>query len=587
MNRILSIFGLFFALITGLHAEAITIGTGTSTIGLPMNCFFGYSYTQTIYYQSEITAGMTISKIAYQYTGASWTDPDIKIYMGHTPKATFTSETDWVPLTEMTEVFSGAVTTVPGWVEINLSTPFVYSGTGNIVIAFDENTAGYHDSNDDFFSTGTPSVNRSLVFFNDNTNLDPAAPQVGSLIAEYANIKLIPQNVGPDFSISPSLCNYGLQVTNTTKVQNFVVKNIGTGYLDIASGNISITGADAASFSLGSINYPIHLAAYETAEIPVIFSSATTGDKSATLQIVDNITKSVHSIALSGSAYQAEQIPYTENFEADIFLPLKWKRYDGILTGTSNLIPINSGWIISDFGNAVENGKGAKVNVWGGGTKSWLISPTFNLGAANNDFSLKFDVALTKYNSSSVPDLNGTDDKFAIVISTDNGATWSSANILRQYDNAEGSTYVYNNFTPVKTTVDISLPNLSGMARIGFYVESTSGNADNDLHIDNVLLESSSAVNETCLPDVTTIAQNYPNPFNPETVISFLLAKSGLVELSVYSCKGELVRQLCSSSLNAGKHSFKFNALGLNSGVYFYKLSANETSYINKMILCK
>lgn len=85
----------------------------------------------------------------------------------------------------------------------------------------------------------------------------------------------------------------------------------------------------------------------------------------------------------------------------------------------------------------------------------------------------------------------------------------------------------------------------------------------------------------------SVLLSNYPNPFNPETTISFNLTNAGAVALTVYNNKGEQVQQLVNSSLSAGLHSIKFNAAGLNSGVYFYKLTANGINQTQKMLLCK
>ena len=79
--------------------------------------------------------------------------------------------------------------------------------------------------------------------------------------------------------------------------------------------------------------------------------------------------------------------------------------------------------------------------------------------------------------------------------------------------------------------------------------------------------------------------QNYPNPFNNETKIQFSLEAPSEVELSVYNGKGELVRNLVSSKLNKGKHNFSFKAEGINSGVYFYRLSVDGVAKETKKML--
>ncbi|HQO08983.1 MAG TPA: lectin like domain-containing protein [Clostridiales bacterium] len=82
--------------------------------------------------------------------------------------------------------------------------------------------------------------------------------------------------------------------------------------------------------------------------------------------------------------------------------------------------------------------------------------------------------------------------------------------------------------------------------------------------------------------------QNYPNPFNPETIISYALLNEAAVKLSVYNMKGERVSELVNSKQKAGIHKVSFNAEGLTSGIYFYKLEANGNfAAARKMILTK
>jgi len=81
--------------------------------------------------------------------------------------------------------------------------------------------------------------------------------------------------------------------------------------------------------------------------------------------------------------------------------------------------------------------------------------------------------------------------------------------------------------------------------------------------------------------------QNYPNPFNPSTEISFSLAKSEKVKLTVYNLLGKEVAVLVNGMRNAGPQSVTFNAPNFASGVYFYKLEAGSTVLSKKMMLLK
>jgi hypothetical protein len=91
----------------------------------------------------------------------------------------------------------------------------------------------------------------------------------------------------------------------------------------------------------------------------------------------------------------------------------------------------------------------------------------------------------------------------------------------------------------------------------------------------------------TEIPQAYSLYQNYPNPFNPSTNIKFDLPKSGFVKLAVYDALGREVRVLVSENLKAGTYNYNFNASSFASGVYFYRISAEEFSSVKKMLLIK
>jgi hypothetical protein len=83
------------------------------------------------------------------------------------------------------------------------------------------------------------------------------------------------------------------------------------------------------------------------------------------------------------------------------------------------------------------------------------------------------------------------------------------------------------------------------------------------------------------------LSQNYPNPFNPTTNIEFKIKASGKVQLKVYNMLGEEVATIIDKQMAAGFHRINFDASTLTSGIYFYKLMANEFVATKKMIIMK
>jgi hypothetical protein len=89
------------------------------------------------------------------------------------------------------------------------------------------------------------------------------------------------------------------------------------------------------------------------------------------------------------------------------------------------------------------------------------------------------------------------------------------------------------------------------------------------------------------VPSEYSLKQNYPNPFNPTTKIEFDLRKSEHVRLSVYDVTGRLITTLVNQKLSAGTYEVTFDALSLNSGVYFYKFISGDFAEVRKMVFLK
>jgi hypothetical protein len=83
------------------------------------------------------------------------------------------------------------------------------------------------------------------------------------------------------------------------------------------------------------------------------------------------------------------------------------------------------------------------------------------------------------------------------------------------------------------------------------------------------------------------LSQNYPNPFNPVTKIDYSVAKAVNVNITVYNMLGQEVKTLVNRFMPAGKYSVNFNGNNLNSGIYFYKITAGEFTNVKKMTLIK
>lgn len=100
-------------------------------------------------------------------------------------------------------------------------------------------------------------------------------------------------------------------------------------------------------------------------------------------------------------------------------------------------------------------------------------------------------------------------------------------------------------------------------------------------------MASTTGIINSQVPAEFSLSQNYPNPFNPSTKIKFALPSSVNVSLKIFDITGKQVAELVNGSLPAGTHEYTFDAAGLSSGVYFYKLESNGFTQIKKMMLVK
>ena len=233
---------LFGQIINAQPTIQIGSGSGSSSAGsltIPVTNY-NYSYTQQIITAEQFAAGGgiagNITKVRFKPTSIgtltvwnNWT-----VYIGNTTKETFTGTTvsDWVPTSEMLQVFSGIISPSPtsgNWFEITFSTPFNYTG-GNIVLAIDENTPGWTSA--PAFSSYTAGTNRGIVYRDDGINLDPTAP-----VAATGRTATLPQL---QFVGAQESCT-GVPTAGTSALSK-IIGNAGSTFVASTSGTTGAAG---------------------------------------------------------------------------------------------------------------------------------------------------------------------------------------------------------------------------------------------------------------------------------------------------------------------------------------------------------
>lgn len=130
-----------------------------------------------------------------------------------------------------------------------------------------------------------------------------------------------------------------------------------------------------------------------------------------------------------------------------------------------------------------------------------------------------------------------------------------------------------------------------GTTELNFVFNNGSGAWDNNGGADyKVTVNAATDIIEgEDLAGTTRLYPNYPNPFNPSTVIGFDVGAKGLspVRLAVYDILGREVAVLADGMYSPGAHSVRFDASGLPSGVYIYRLEADGMTLAGRMLYLK
>ncbi len=170
-------------------------------------------------------------------------------------------------------------------------------------------------------------------------------------------------------------------------------------------------------------------------------------------------------------------------------------------------------------------------------------------------------------------------------------ADWRKVNIGSQY-------YVYSDW-PIPVDLSYTDNDLMTGGTNGFPVgdlnwfptQKTAWTAQKDAEHAKLLWmlnNGTLAVEEPgTLPEVYALDQNYPNPFNPTTTITYSLPHASNVSLRVFDVLGREVATLVNGEMTAGPHEVQFDAKGLASGTYMYKLTSGDYTQVKKMMVVK
>ena len=188
-----------------------------------------------------------------------------------------------------------------------------------------------------------------------------------------------------------------------------------------------------------------------------------------------------------------------------------------------------------------------------------------------------------------------------IFYSGNSGENWSSQYITEypitaiQFINSDIGYAVGSFGYVIKTTNGgvnwnkLNVPCGNGLYAINFINENTGWIAGEK----GTILKTSSGGSvfiarlNTEIPLGFNLEQNYPNPFNGSTRISYSIPKNTKVEMKIYDMLGREVRTLVNEYQTAGNYVVMFNSGNLSSGVYFYRINAEDFSLVKKLVIIK
>ncbi|MBO7445390.1 MAG: fibronectin type III domain-containing protein, partial [Bacteroidales bacterium] len=241
--------------------QTIEIGTGTGTTYYgPYNSLWGYSFVEQIYTATEIGTPGIITSISFNMQSTDSQTNNITVYMKNVSRSSFSSTTDYETVTAADIVYSGSYTFTNGWNTITLTTPFLYDGSNNLMIAFHENTSGY--STRYFYYT---SITNALIsFHSDSSDPDPYnLGSYGGTIYTQSNrpnirIEISAGNLGC-LSMTPTVSNVGPYTADLNwmnfqqSASNWDILYGETGTFDTLSGGILLTGITDTFYTLSGL----------------------------------------------------------------------------------------------------------------------------------------------------------------------------------------------------------------------------------------------------------------------------------------------------------------------------------------------
>ncbi|MCD4819773.1 MAG: T9SS type A sorting domain-containing protein [Candidatus Cloacimonetes bacterium] len=567
-----------------LCGDYVQIGTGNvDTYYVPTCGLYDYSWSGTIYLQSEIGSSININKISYEISGETtdYTMLAQKIYMKHTTELEFTAGTYPDPENNgFTLVYENNVTwNGPGWSDINLETAFQYNGTDNLIVVYENHDGNWVSNYPEFCYTN--QTNRTIHKLQDNT-----FPTEDGAIGWYmANIRL--HYIVEDAPGQPSTPN---PENNSVNISSFT---------DISWLNGEATEEIEVLFD--TVNPPLN-SVYDDIAIESLTNAQIGGElDSGTTYFWQVIAKNSNRLETYGPVWSFSTalgfftLPVEEDFEPDfdkfnnaLNNDIAWTLNTEFFHNGSN--SAHNPYQESNINILMESGKMDLSNIDNPRLSFWQIAKSEGdydhcYVEISVDGGVNWEILpISTYMGFGIYEEPTSMDSEGPCFDEDSYDDWTTIDIVpentwwkeEQFDLTD-----YNEYSEV--IIRFRLVSDSSLLRYGWLIDDIS------------IVDSSVESNEVLSPQTVSKLENiYPNPFNPTTTISFSLTEKDTknAKIEIYNLKGQKIKKLEIRNDKLGINKVVWNGKdeqgsNVSSGIYFIKMKTDNYEAIKKAILMK